>query len=40
VLELPSIDAAVEEAKRYAEILGGTLELEIRVIADSIDDTI
>jgi hypothetical protein len=40
VLELPSVDAAVEEAKRYAEILGGTLELEIRVIGDSIDDSI
>jgi hypothetical protein len=40
VLELPSVDAAVEEAKRYAEILGGTLELEIRVIGDSIDDAI
>ena len=35
VLELPSIDAAVEEAKRYAEILGGTLELEIRVVDEA-----
>ena len=32
VLELPSIEAAIEDCKRYAEILGGTLEIDIRVI--------
>ena len=30
VLELPSMDAAVAECTRYAEILGGTLEIDIR----------
>jgi hypothetical protein len=30
LLELPSIDAAVDECRRYAEILGGTLEIDIR----------
>jgi hypothetical protein len=30
VLELPSMDVAVDECTRYAEILGGTLEIDIR----------
>jgi hypothetical protein len=30
ILELPSVDAAVAECRRYAEILGGTLEIDIR----------
>ena len=30
ILRLPSVEAAVEASKRYAEILGGTLELDIR----------
>jgi len=30
VLELPSLDVAIEASRRYAEILGGTLEIDIR----------
>ena len=30
VMRLPSIDAAIEECRRYAEILGGTLEIDVR----------
>jgi hypothetical protein len=30
ILQLPSIEAAIEECRRYAEILGGTLEIDIR----------
>ncbi len=33
VLELASIDAAVAECTRYVEILGGTLEIDIRPLA-------
>lgn len=32
ILELPSFEAAIAEMKRYAEILGGTLELDLRII--------
>lgn len=34
VLELPSIDVAIAECTRYVEILGGTLEIDIRPLAD------
>ena len=30
ILRLPSLEVAIEESKRYAEILGGTLEIDIR----------
>jgi hypothetical protein len=30
VLRLPSMDAAIEECKQYVEILGGTLEIDVR----------
>ena len=30
VLELPSFDAVIADCKRYAEILGGTLEIDVR----------
>jgi hypothetical protein len=30
LLRLPSMDAAIEECKRYVEILGGTLEVDVR----------
>jgi hypothetical protein len=30
ILELPSIDEAVAQCRRYAEILGGTLEMDVR----------
>lgn len=33
VMELPSIDAAIELAIPYAEILGGTLEIDLRLLA-------
>jgi hypothetical protein len=32
VLDLPSIEVAIAECKRYAEILGGTLEIDVRVV--------
>ena len=32
VLELSSFDEAIELSKRYAEILGGTLEIDVRVV--------
>ncbi len=32
VLELPGMDEAVELCRRYAEILGGTLEIDIRLL--------
>jgi hypothetical protein len=34
VLELPSMEAAVAECTRYVEILGGTVEIDIRPIAE------
>ena len=35
VMELDSFDEAIELSRRYAEILGGTLELDIRVVDQS-----
>jgi hypothetical protein len=32
VMELPSLDAAIEIAIPYAEILGGTLEIDLRLV--------
>ncbi len=32
IMELPSLDVAIAECKRYAEILGGTLEIDLRPI--------
>ena len=32
VMELPSIDDAIAMCRRYAEILGGTLEIDLRVV--------
>jgi hypothetical protein len=32
VMELPSFDAGIELSRTYAEILGGTLEIDLRVI--------
>ncbi|MBZ0233411.1 MAG: YciI family protein [Deltaproteobacteria bacterium] len=34
ILELPSLDEAIAECRRYAEILGGTLEVDIRAIEE------
>jgi hypothetical protein len=34
VLELPSMEVAIAECARYAEILGGTLEIDIRPLAE------
>jgi len=34
IMQLPSIEAAIQETRRYAEILGGTLEIDIRPIED------
>jgi len=33
LLELPSMDAAIAECTRYVEILGGTLEIDLRPLA-------
>jgi hypothetical protein len=35
VLELPDIDAAIELCRPYAEILGGTLEIDVRGVEGS-----
>ena len=32
ILELSGMDAAIEECRRYTEILGGTLEIDLRVV--------
>jgi hypothetical protein len=32
IMELPDLAAAVELARPYAEILGGTLEIDLRVL--------
>jgi hypothetical protein len=34
ILRLPSVEAAIDDCKRYAEILGGTLEIDIRPMVD------
>ena len=33
ILELSNLDEAIEMCRRYAEILGGTLEVDIRLVA-------
>jgi hypothetical protein len=35
ILELSGIDEVVEVSKRYADILGGTLEIDVRVASAS-----
>jgi hypothetical protein len=37
VLKLPSMDVAIEECTRYAAILGGTLEIDIRPLYEAED---
>jgi hypothetical protein len=32
VMEMPSMASVIEECRRYAEILGGTLEVDVRVV--------
>ena len=32
VLDLPSVNVAIQECTRYAEILGGTLEIDVRLV--------
>jgi hypothetical protein len=34
ILRLPSLDVAIAECRRYAEILGGTLEIDIRPMVE------
>jgi hypothetical protein len=34
VIDLPSMEDAIDCCKRYAAILGGTLEIDVRPIAD------
>jgi hypothetical protein len=34
VMELPGMDAAIDLARRYAAILGGTLEIDVRLLDD------
>jgi hypothetical protein len=36
VLELPSFDVVIAECRRYAEILGGTLEIDVRTLIDPV----
>ena len=35
VMELSGMDEAIELCRRYAEILGGTLEIDVRALADA-----
>jgi hypothetical protein len=35
IMELPSLDAAVEECKRFSEILGGPLEIDVRPLYEA-----
>jgi hypothetical protein len=35
VLQLPSIETVLTECRRYAEILGGTLEIDVRTLEES-----
>jgi hypothetical protein len=37
VMELPGMDDAIELCRRYAEILGGTLEIDVRLVDQSED---
>jgi hypothetical protein len=39
VMELSGMDEAIELCRRYAAILGGTLEIDLRVVAP-VDETI
>lgn len=32
VMELPDMDEAIQQSRRYAEILGGTLEIDVRLV--------
>jgi hypothetical protein len=34
ILDLPSVEVVIAECKRYATILGGTLEIDVRAIVD------
>jgi hypothetical protein len=34
LMRLPSFDVAIAECRRYAEILGGTLEIDVRVLEE------
>jgi len=34
LMQLPSIEVAIEECRRYAEILGGTLEIDVRPLEE------
>lgn len=38
VLEMPSMEAAIEESRRYAKILGGNLEIDLRLVDTSDDE--
>ena len=38
VLELSGMDEAIALCRRYAEILGGTLEIDVRPLYDEADD--
>lgn len=37
ILELPGMDDVIQECRRYAEILGGTLEIDLRLLDQSDD---
>jgi hypothetical protein len=37
LLKLPSMEAVIQECKRYAEILGGTLEIDVRPLYEPED---
>jgi len=37
VMELADMDEAIAMCRRYAEILGGTLEIDVRLVDDSPD---
>lgn len=39
VLELSGFDEAIEMSRRYAEILGGTLEMDVRLVEPSERET-
>ena len=34
ILKLPSMEVAIEECRRYAELLGGTLEIDVRPMVE------
>jgi hypothetical protein len=37
ILELDSMETAMAEARRYAEVVGGTVEIDLRPLADTAD---